>query len=141
MTVPMEYRQASRDFDAFMVDARDTAMLQTTNQTYTMIEAVFTVFRRRLVPSDALAFADTLPSVLRAIFVSHWDINEPIKPFTDRAEMTREVKAFRGDHNVSPDDAISAVAEALWRHVDKAAFERMLAGLPTGASEFWKVGE
>ncbi|RVI20580.1 DUF2267 domain-containing protein, partial [Sinorhizobium meliloti] len=40
VTIPMEYRQASADFDRFIVDARDIAALQTTNQAYTMVQAV-----------------------------------------------------------------------------------------------------
>ncbi|WP_162894740.1 DUF2267 domain-containing protein [Rhizobium terrae] len=139
MTVPMEYRQASRDFDAFMLDARDGAMLQTTNQTYTMVEAVFTVFRRRLSVPDALLFAEVLPPVLRAIFVSHWDVDEPVRPFDERTAMIREVKAFRGYHNVSPDDSIAVVASALRRHVDAQVFERTLLRLPAGAADFWQA--
>lgn len=138
MTVPMEYRQASRDFDAFLVDARDTAMLQTTNQAFTMAEAVLTVFRRRLSVADALAFAAVLPPVLRALFVSGWDIAEPIRPFAERDVLTREVQAFRGDHNVSPQTAIADVAAALGRHVDPAAFVRVLDRLPPAARAFWR---
>lgn len=138
MTVPMEYRQASRDFDAFLIDARDTAMLQTTNQAFTMAEAVLTVFRRRLSVADALAFAAVLPPVLRALFVSGWDIAEPVRPFAERDVLTREVQAFRGDHNVSPKTAIADVAAALGRHVDPAAFARVLDRLPPAARAFWR---
>ena len=134
----MEYRHASRDFDAFLIDARDTAMLATTNQAYTMVEAVLTVFRRRLPVADALAFADALPPVLRAIFVAGWDIGEPVRPFMDRERLSAEVLAFRGDHNVSPVSAIADVATALRRHVDAAAFERALARLPGAARAFWR---
>lgn len=134
----MSYRQASRDFDAFLIDARDIAMLQTTNQAYTMVEAVLTVFRRRLPVADALAFADLLPPVLRAIFVSDWDAGAPVQPFADRAALTREVLAFRGDHNVSPASSIADVAAALRRHVDPDAFERGLARLPPEARAYWQ---
>jgi hypothetical protein len=40
MTMPMEYRQASADFDRFVLDVRDIAGLQTANQAYTMVQAV-----------------------------------------------------------------------------------------------------
>jgi uncharacterized protein (DUF2267 family) len=138
MTVPMEYRQASRDFDAFLLDARDTAMLQTTNQAYTMVEAVMMVFRRRLSVAEALAFANVLPPVLRAVFVSGWDIAEPRTPFVGREALTGEVLAFRGDHNVSPQSAIADVAAALHRHVDPAAFARILEQLEPAAREYWR---
>jgi uncharacterized protein (DUF2267 family) len=138
MTVPMEYRQASRDFDAFLLDARDTAMLQTTNQAYTMVEAVLVIFRRRLSVAQALAFANVLPPVLRALFVSDWDASRPPEPFCDRESLIREVLAFRGDHNVSPASAITDVATALHRHVDPAAFARMLEKLEPAAREYWR---
>mgnify|MGYP001333918005 CR=1 FL=1 len=53
--------------------------------------------------------------------------------------MTREVQALRQDHNFSPDTAIRDVAAALRKNVDGTAFERALAALPEGASEFWSV--
>ncbi|RVI55554.1 DUF2267 domain-containing protein, partial [Sinorhizobium meliloti] len=84
VTIPMEYRQASADFDRFIVDARDIAALQTTNQAYTMVQAVLYTFRRRLEISDALLFANALPPVLRAIFVADWDLEEPTLPFSER---------------------------------------------------------
>lgn len=137
MTMPMEYRQASADFDAFMLELRDEVGLATTNQTYTLLQAVFQVFRRRLSLSEALAFAGVLPPVLRAIFVSEWNVDEPLKPFASRAEMTSEVLKLRPDHNFSTETAIAAVATVLRRHVDAAAFERLLDGLPAGARDFW----
>jgi uncharacterized protein (DUF2267 family) len=42
-------------------------------------------------------------------------------------------------HNYAPDDSIRIVAAALRRNVDQAAFDRVLATLPEGAVEFWKV--
>ncbi len=138
MTIPMEYRQASADFDHFILDARDIAGLQTTNQAYTMLQAVLQTFRR-LEISDALLFANALPPVLRAIFIDDWDLEEPIMPFSGRVAMTREVQAFRGDHNVSPDTAIADVAAALRRNVDEAVLDRVLARLPQSAVDFWRA--
>lgn len=139
MTIPMEYRRASADFDRFILDARDLAALQTTNQAYTMVQAVLQTFRRRIEISDALLFANALPPVLRAIFIDDWDLEEPIVPFSGRVAMTREVQAFRGDHNVSPDTAIADVAAALRRNVDEAVLDRVLARLPQGAVDFWRA--
>lgn len=138
MTIPMEYRQASVDFDRFIVDARDISGLQTTNQAYTMVQAVLRVFRCRLDVEDAILFADVLPPVLRAIFVAEWDLEEPRSPFSGRTAMTREVQEFRGDHNISPDTAIADVAAALRRNVDEAKLDRVLSRLPPGAGDFWR---
>lgn len=137
MPMPMEYRQASRDFDAFMEDLRDTSMLTTTHQAYTMLQGVLQVFRRRLTVQQALRFADVLPPVLRAIFVSDWNVEEPLRAFLSAAEMNIEARELRPDHNFSTETAIADVASAVRRHVDAAAFERMLGQLPPAARAFW----
>ena len=138
MTVPVEYQRARDDFYNFLLDARDTAGLGTTNQAYTMVQAVFQTFRRRLDLKDAIRFAGVLPAGLRALFVADWNPEEPRRPFEGRAAMTQEVRALRADHNFAPETAIRDVARALRRNVDEAAFDRVLENLPSAASEFWR---
>jgi uncharacterized protein (DUF2267 family) len=137
MTVPAEYERASAHFYAYLVEARDTAGLWSTHVSYTMTQAVFQVFRRRLSIAEAIAFANVLPVGLRALFVSDWIPGEQPRDFQDRATMTGEVRALRAAHNFSPETAIRDVARALRRHVDETAFERVLAQLPEGAADFW----
>ncbi|PYB71202.1 DUF2267 domain-containing protein [Rhizobium wuzhouense] len=139
MPMPLEYRQASADFDRFMKDLVTTSMLTSSHQAYTMLQAVFYVFRRRLTVAEAIAFAGVLPPVLRAIFVSDWRLDEPQMPFVARDELQKEVRAFRHDHNLSTETAIEEVAECLKRHVDARSFERLLAGFAPEAREFWKL--
>lgn len=139
MPIPSDYQRASLDFERFMVDARDAAGLTTTNMAWNMVVGVLYIFRRRLSVAEALRFADVLPPVLRAIFVSEWQLDAAPLPFADRAALTREVRSLRPAHNFSPDDAIRAVAQALRRQVDEAALERVLATLPPGAREYWAV--
>ncbi|WP_462322205.1 DUF2267 domain-containing protein, partial [Halochromatium sp.] len=86
---------------------------------------------------EAIAFANVLPVGLRALFVSDWTAGEEPRDFQDRATLTDEVRALRAAHNFSPETAIRDVAPALRRHVDEAAFERVLAQLPAGATDFW----
>ena len=137
MPVPLEYKRASEEFLKFLVDARDIAMLSTTNQAYTMVQGVLMTFRRRLDVKDAIAFAAILPPVLRAIFVTDWDIDASRAGFTDREALTREVQALRPDHNLSPDSSIRDVARALRLNVDEQVLDRVLARLPAGAAAFW----
>ncbi len=139
MTIPMEFQHASEDFAAFLRDARDISGLATRNQTYTMVQGVLQVFRRRLEVREALLFANALPPVLRAIFVADWDVDEPRRPFEDRITMTREVQSLRKDHNFAPDTAIGDVAAALRRNMDGSVLDRVLAELPEKASDFWSV--
>jgi uncharacterized protein (DUF2267 family) len=87
---------------------------------------------------QALAFADILPCVLRAIFVADWRPADPL-PFADRATLTREAQAVRPHHNLTPDHVIGALARVLRRHVLAIDLDRVLATLPPGAAEFWHV--
>jgi uncharacterized protein (DUF2267 family) len=135
----MEYQHASDDFERFLADARERADLVTRNQTWTMVDAVLRVFRRRLTVAEGLRFAEVLPPLVRAMFVTDWDVGAAPVAFASRAAMTAEVQAVRGNHNFAPDTAIGVVAAALGAAVDGAAFERVLAGLPQGARDFWAV--
>lgn len=139
MPVPVEYKRASMDFEQFMLDAREISGLATTHQTYTMVQGVFQAFRRRLDVKEAIGFANVLPPVLRALFVADWDLDEPRRPFEDRAIMTREVQSLRPDHNFAPPSSIHDVAAALRKNIDQAALDRALTGLPPGAVAFWQV--
>ncbi len=139
MPMPMEYRQASVDFDRFMEELKEVSMLRTSHQAYTMLQAVFQVFRRRLTVQQAISFANALPPVLRAIFVSDWDTNEEKREFGTEAEMMAEVRALRHNHNLSTDSAIRDVGEALRRSLDPEVFGRALAKLPAEAGEFWQL--
>lgn len=138
MTIPFEYQRATEDFYALMDRAKEQADLVSMNQAYTMIQGVFRVFRRRLEMRDAIQFASVLPVGARALFVADWDLDEPIREFASRVAMTDEVRAFRAQHNFSPNNAISCVAIALRKHVDIVAFEQLLPRLPHGAAAFWE---
>lgn len=135
----MELQHASEDFERYLIASRDVSGLATRNQIYTMTDGVLRVFRRRLTVKDALRFADVLPPVLRAMFVFDWDTEQPRLAFGDWGAMTREAQALRKDHNFAPDSCISDVARALRKIVDEKEFDRVLASLPAGAAEFWKI--
>lgn len=123
----------------FLADAKDRMGLSSNNMAYTAVEGVFRVFRRRLTPQQALDFAQVLPAVPRAVFVSDWVLGEGPVPFADRATLVAEAKALRPNHNLTPDSAIEATAYALRRATDARAFERVLARMPQGAEAFWAV--
>ena len=141
MTMPQTYFHASLDFDAFIVDVRDTCVLQTHHQAYHTLRGVLHAFRKHLTINDALAFADILPAVTRAIFVEDWRPSSlPPPPFPDRATLAREVKSNRRHHNLAPETAIENVAAALRRSsIDERELDRLLATLPPGAVDFWTV--
>jgi len=139
MPMPWAYRHASKDWQAFLADAKDRLELASDNAAYTAVDAVLQVFRRRLTVAQVLAFADLLPAVLRAMFVFRWDSSAPPVAFGTRSAMTREAQAVRPDHNQTPDNAIEAVAWALRRCVNQGDLDRLLASFPKGAAAFWHV--
>ncbi len=114
------------------------SLLQTTHQCYTMVESVFHALRSHMTPREALAFADHLPPVLRAIFVSGWDVEAPVLPVTDRAGLQREILALRHNHNLSTPSALEDVGSALRETMDTAEFHRLLDVLPPELASFWR---
>lgn len=131
MTVPQEYIQASRDFEAVLVDIRDRAMVSTT------LEAVLRVFRRRLTADQSLAFAGLLKTGVRALFVADWTMDEPVLPFVTRPKMQEEVMSFRRGHNLSPETAIQDVTGALRLHMDEEKLKSFLTSVSSDALSFW----
>lgn len=139
MPMPWTYRHSEKEFKAFLVDARDRMDLASDNMTYTAVDGVLRVFRRRLTPEQGIAFAGVLPSTLRAIFVTGWEITSDPLPFASRDELTAEAQALRPDHNLTPDNAIAATAWALRRSVRQAELDRVLARIGPEAQAFWHV--
>lgn len=139
MPVPPEYERASVKFTEFLVAAREAGDLVTTNQAYTMVQGVLQAFRRRLTVKQALAFAELLPPLVRALFVSDWDVDEPRRAFESREAMTKEVQALREGHNWAPEHSLAAVAKALRPYVNQEHFDALLATFPPGARDFWAV--
>ena len=137
MTVPPDFVHASRDLERFLLDARDQLSHATTHQTWQSVFAVIVTFRERLTAPQVIAFAQALPPLLAAMVLLDWDPARQPAPFAPRAELAREATAFRGDHSILPESGIADVAAALWRNVDRQAFERMLRTLPSEARAFW----
>ncbi len=137
--VPAEYQRIRDHLYKFLEDARDIADVGTTHRSYTMSQGVFQTFRRRLEIKDVIEFSYVLPAGIRALFVAEWDTNEPIKEFTDKESMNREVRSLRADHNFSPETAIQDVARALRKNVDEEKLELVLHKLSPGARDFWAV--
>ncbi|MFG1481022.1 DUF2267 domain-containing protein [Xanthobacter sp. V4C-4] len=96
-------------------------------------------FRRRLPREDAIRLAGVLPPVVRAIFVSDWDPAERPRPFADLSTMTGEAQGLLRHDAFASRSAIRDVAASLLRHVDEAAFDRILGRLPERAADLWAV--
>jgi uncharacterized protein (DUF2267 family) len=139
MPMPWTYRHASKEWRAFLDDVKERMSLESDNMAYTAVDAVLQVFRCRLTAQQGLNFAGVLPSVLRAIFVSGWDVTAPPVPFSDRTALIAEAKQIRVNHNLTPDNAIEATAWAIRRCTNQKDFERVLEQISVEAITFWHV--
>lgn len=135
--VPAEYDRASSKFYEFLISVRDEADLWSTHVTYTMVQGVLQVFRRRLTVQQAIDFANLLPICLRALFVTDWNTDAKVLPFSENEHLIEEVKLLRQQHNFSVDNAIEIVAKVVRQHVDEEQFDAFLKTLPDGALSFW----
>ena len=139
MPMPWTYRQATREWQAFLTEAKTAMNLDSDNATYTAVEGVLRAFRRRLTPQEAVDFAQVLPAVLRALFVADWRLDEGPVPPGSRAEWTAEAMALRPHHNLTPPNCVAATALALRKSVLRDDLERVLGRLPPFADEFWST--
>jgi uncharacterized protein (DUF2267 family) len=138
MPMPWTYRHASREWQAFLAEAKAAMDLVSDNSTFTAVEGTLRAFRRRLTVQQALDFAQVLPSVLRALFVSDWQLADPAPPGT-RADWTTEAMALPPHHNLTPPNCIAATALALRKSVLRDDLDCVLANLPPFAAEFWST--
>jgi uncharacterized protein (DUF2267 family) len=136
--MPWTYRQATREWQAFLAEARAAMNLESDNATYTAVQGVLQAFRRRLTAQQAIDFAQALPSVLRALFVADWQLAEPLPPGT-RADWTAEAMALRPHHNLTPPNCVEATSLALRKSILREDLDRALATLPPFAAEFWST--
>ncbi len=136
MPMPWTYRHAEKEWKSLVADAREEMSLTSDNMTYTAIQAMFQVVRRRLTAQQGLDFAAVLPAIPRAIFVEGWKLEPPL-PFGPREELVAEVQAFRPHHNLTPGTVLESVSRALRRHMDQRDLDRVLAGLPDEATAYW----
>ena len=139
MPMPWTYRQASREWQAFLAEARGAMDLDSDNATYTAVQGVLRAFRRRLTPQQAIDFAQVLPAVLRALFVADWHLDEGPAPPGCRANWTSEAQSLRPHHNLTPRNCVEATALALRKSVLREDLERALSTLPPFAAEFWST--
>jgi len=137
--MPWTYRQASREWRAFLADAQDAIGTPTDHSTFTAVEGTLRAFRHRLTPQQAIDFADVLPAVLRALFVTDWDLSTPPAPPGTRADWTHEAQSLRPHHNLCPDGVIAGTALALRKAVLREDLDRVLSRLPPFAADFWST--
>ena len=139
MPMPWTYRQASREWQTFLEDAKDAIGTPTDHSTFTAVEGVLRAFRARLTPQQAIDFAQVLPAVLRALFVADWTLrDQPLPPGT-REDWTREARALRAHHNFATDRCVLGTAIALRKSVLARDLDQVLATLPPFATEFWST--
>lgn len=139
MPVPPEYLRVGEFFSDFLLRVREETMLATRHQTYTCLQGVLTVFRRRLTAPQILGFAQILPPAVASIFIDGWTPAEFTTDWGTRDSLTEEVQHLRQHHNFATATAIADVARALRKTVGDARLEEALAPLGPDAQAYWAV--
>ena len=122
----------------FLDDVREVLDTSSDNVAYTTAEGALLAFRRRLTPRQVLTFADALPSLLRALFLQGWRMEDPV-PWSDRDAYDKDVKALRKHHNFATDRGLEAVSFALHRAMGKEKLDKQLARIGPEAAAFWAL--
>ena len=135
--MPQEYQLASEVWENILTKVKDGLCLETRNQTYTTIQSVLLVFRRRLRPAQILQFADVLPVTVRAIFVQGWTEEEFEPRFGTPSQLVQEVQSIRQSHNFSLDNSISVVTSAIRDCIDENELEMVLRSISDEALSYW----
>lgn len=138
MPLPWAYRHASKDWRAFLDDAREAFGLVSDNSTYTAVQGVLWTFRDRLTPAQVADFAQVLPAVLRAILIQGWRAQDPL-PWEDMATLNEAARRVRVNHNLTPATPIPLVARCLRAHLRQSDLDACLARIGPEAERFWQV--
>ena len=134
--MPMEIAYASRQFLELLAALKRTAYLETHTQCYAMLRAVLHEFRRYLTIPQALALADALPPIVRAIFVEDWQPADPPRPPSPQA-FDAAVTRRLAPHHAPPGDIALRVFEVLQDRSAQPKLARALAALPAGLRTLW----
>lgn len=137
MPVPPEYLRVGEFFSDFLLRVREETMLATRHQTYTCLQGVLTVFRRRLTAQQILTFAQILPPAVASVFIDGWTEKEFTPDWGTRDALTKEVRSLRQDHNFATETAIADVARALRGTIGNDLLDRTLARFGPDAEAYW----
>ncbi len=94
------------------------------------MDGVFQDFRR-LTPH--------VTSVLRAICLANWQVEDPARPWVGRAALIAEVQQVQRNHNLTAKSAIEETAWALLRYTRARDLNRALACLGPKAQAIWRT--
>ncbi len=138
MPMPWTYRQSTREWQAFLAEARAAMDLDSDNTTFTAVEGTLRAFRRRLTRNRPSTSPRVLPATLRALFVPTGRWQTPCPP-ASAPTGPAEAQSLRPHHNLTPPNCIAATALALRKSVRRDDLERVLAALPPFAADFWST--
>lgn len=142
MTQPADVRFASQQYQAWLGDLKEIAMLQTHNQSQAMMRAVLNALRDAMTLEQIAAFANALPPLPRGIFIEGWRPDAEITSWTMPNEFVADVKRRLAPHHVPPDTIVADVFAALNKDAaDGSIRDTMRAQLPPALAGLWPVAE
>ena len=137
MTMPQEIELASKQFGDLLGELKQRALLETRNQCYAMMGAVLHEFRDHLSTAQAIAFADGLPPLVCAIFVTAWRPGDEPVAFTSRQAFSDAVVRRLSPHHFPPASLVADVFALLAPRLDSARSAAVIDELPNGLRELF----
>jgi len=131
MTIPADIQFASKQFDEWLGELKESAFLSTHNQGYAMLRAVLHELRDRLDVMQTAAFADGLPALIRGILYDGWRPAEAPAQLPTSHEFSDAVIRRLSPHHVPPETIVGDVFAMIARHTDAGRLAAALAHYPT----------
>ena len=138
MPMPQEIAYASKQFMELLGALKERALLETHNQCYAMLRAVLHEFRSYMTIKQAIAFADGLPPLVRAIFVEGWQPADEPPPPPSRKEFASAVARRLAPHHYAPDNLASDVFAVLVPRAERTKIARVMDELPADLNNLWR---
>jgi uncharacterized protein (DUF2267 family) len=118
-------------------DLKERSFLQTHNQCYAMLRAVLHEFRGYMTVGQAIAFANGLPPVVRAILVENWKPPDQPLPSPSRQDFIDAVIGRLSPHHVPPDSIVSDVFALLVPRAEATKIADAIDSLPAELKQLW----
>ncbi len=111
-----------------------------------VLRAVLHTLRERITISESLHFLSQLPMFLKGIYVDNWKFREKPLDITTIEEFTSEVEKHQAQYgeqefswNRSTEEIVQIVLKTLNIYVSKGESEDIIAQLPAGLKELWRI--
>ncbi|MBI3298243.1 MAG: DUF2267 domain-containing protein [Elusimicrobia bacterium] len=119
----------------WLKDIQETSGLRSRAEAYSAMRAVLHALRDCLPPRSAADLAAQMPILVKGVFFDGWEARAKPDRLSRDEFMERIRLGLRGYPRLDPALALTAVMDALYRHVSRGELDSVRAILPRGVRE------